>query len=497
VFLDAREIEPGSELRADLCIVGAGAAGITLARELRGSGRSILLLESGGLEADSETHDLQRGSASGQGYSPLEDTRSRFFGGSTNCWAGYCRPLEAIDFESRDWLPHSGWPLTRADLDPYYSRANPILGLGEHGLEPRRWLGERVDGGEFAAVGLRDGVFQFGTGPQRMGVAFRGELEAAQNVRIVLRANVTRIQLSQPGGSVSGLTVRALGRAAFAVRARRYVLAAGGIENPRLLLASNDVQQAGVGNQHDLVGRFFMDHPHVRHQADLVAHTPSQLMRYARREVAGRSFRGLLQPRAEWLRATRSLSFGAQIRELSGHGVNRFMLRVATASRAVDDWPLPPRAEREEPRLYGLVVHHEQAPNPDSRVTLASGRDALGMRRAHLHWQLGALDLTSAVRAHALAARALGLARLGRARVHLDEASGWPADMVAGNHHMGTTRMHDTPKHGVVDAAGAVHGVPNLFIAGSSVFPTVGSANPTLTIVALALRLADHLRGLA
>ena len=131
MFIDARQVEEGSELRAELCIIGAGAAGLALARELRGSARSICLLESGGLEADSETHELQRGTRSGEAYPPLEETRSRFFGGSTNCWAGYCRPLDAIDFEPRDWVPNSGWPFPRAELDPYYVRANRLLGLGE------------------------------------------------------------------------------------------------------------------------------------------------------------------------------------------------------------------------------------------------------------------------------------------------------------------------------------------------------------------------------
>lgn len=497
MLLDARAIEPDSELRADLCIIGGGAAGMTLARELRRSNQTVLLLESGGLEPDADTHDLQRGSSSGQTYSPLEQTRSRFFGGSTNCWAGYCRPLEAIDFDRREWVPHSGWPMSRADLDPHYARASQVLGLGEHGLEPEHWLGEPIDRGEFHEIGLREGVFHFGAGPLRMGVAFRDELEAAADVRILLRANVTHIQLSETGDAVSRLRVRALGRRPFSVRATRYVLAAGGIENPRLLLSSRDVQPAGIGNRHDLVGRFFMEHPHLLYQTDVVAHTPSRLARYAVQDIDGQSFRGLIQPTAEWLRANRSLSFGAQIRELQGHGLNAFLHRVAAASRAIDAWPAATTSDQEAALLYGLVVHHEQAPNAESRVTLGDERDALGLRRCHLHWQLGTLDLASAARAHELAARALGLVQLGRARVHLEDPPSWPLEMMAGNHHIGTTRMHADPRQGVVDASCAVHGVPNLFIAGSSLFPTAGSANPTLTIVALALRLADRLRRLA
>lgn len=493
MFLDARSIAEGSQLRADVCVIGAGAAGLTVARALRGSGRSVLVLESGGFEPEPATDDLQRGSQSGQHYARLDSTRSRFFGGSTNCWLGFCRPLDPIDFEQRDWVPHSGWPFGYDALAAYYVRASELLGLPAHGNPAARWLGASSEGADLEPIGLQEGVFHFGRGPLRMGPAFRDELEQSSEVRVALHTNVTRLVLDPVSGTLARTEARALGRQPFSVIASHTVLATGGIENARLLLASRDVAPNGIGNRYDLVGRFFMEHPHLRYHSRLIAHAPDRVARYALQEIEEGHVRGLLQPRASWLRETRSLNFDAQFRS-SDEQLSGSMRRLADASAQVDAWPAAAPAQPLRSAQFGLILHHEQAPNPASRITLGEQTDALGIPRVHLHWQLGELDWASVRRAHELAARGMGFARLGRASVDL--AGPWPADMAGGNHHMGTTRMHANERQGVVDANGAVHGVPNLFVAGSSIFPTAGAANPTLTIVALALRLADHLRSL-
>jgi len=496
LFVDGRELAKGAELRADLCIVGAGAAGLSLVGALRGSGLSICLLESGGFEADPATSDLLRGSRSGQAYSPLEATRSRFFGGSTNCWAGFCRPLDAIDFETRDWVPDSGWPFSRSELDPYYERAHRLLGLAGHDLPAGYWTPPDVEPPDFGEAAMREGWFQFGAGPLRMGPLFRDELSADTEVLAVLYANAIHVQLDGAGRRVAWLRARALGRGAFSVVANRYVLATGGIENPRLLLASRDVQPDGVGNQHDLVGRFFMEHPHLRSVARVVTHARSRLAHYERRSAGGQRVLGLLRPDERWLRRTRSLNFDAHLRVARQAELTGWQQQLAVATREIDAWSREPAAAAEAAASYEVITHHEQAPNRESRVRLARESDALGLPRAHLHWQLLPEDRLAASRAYDRLAAAFALAGVGRARVELEQTADgarWPSDMTGGNHHMGTTRMHADPRHGVVDAQGAVHGVGNLFVAGSSLFPTAGAANPTLTIVALALRLADHL----
>lgn len=491
MFLDARDIAEGAQLQADICVIGAGAAGLSLVRSLRGSGKSILVLESGGLDRDPSTDELSQGSRSGWRYPPLERTRSRFFGGSTNCWEGFCRPLDPIDFEERDWVPHSGWPFPQRALAPYYARARALLGLPDDDQPAPDWLGGSGEGPEIAPIGLQEGLFHFGDGPLRMGGAFRDELTRSTRVRVALHANVTQLVLDPLSGTLARTEVRALGRRPFSVVASQTVLATGGIENARILLASRDVAGHGVGNQNDLVGRFFMEHPHLRYHARLIAHSPAQVARYSFQETPDGYVRGMLQPLAGWLRDNRSLNFDVQFRGPETR-LSRSMRQLADASAQVDAWPTPAPNRPLQPAHFGLILHHEQAPNPASRVTLASQRDALGTPRAHLHWQLDALDWTSAVQAHELAARAMGFARLGRASLDLNGS--WPQDMTGGNHHMGTTRMHTDPRRGVTNPDGAIHGVPNLFVAGSSVFPTAGAANPTLTLVALAIRMADHLR---
>jgi choline dehydrogenase-like flavoprotein len=427
----------------------------------------------------------------GQHYQKLDGTRTRFFGGSTNCWAGFCRPLDPIDFTERAWVPHSGWPFGRRELDPYYARAHVVLKLGSYDYDAAHW------GGDDAVLQdgpLRNHVFQYGDGPIRMGSAYRDELRRAPGIRVLLHANAVGIELGEGGGAVEGIRAQCLGGPAFRVSARRYILAAGGIENPRLLLASANVQSGGIGNADDLVGRFFMEHPHLRFHATLLARSSAPFEFYDLRKVGEKLARGVLVPREAWLKREKLLNHSIQLRGSDGGEAAVFLRALAAATAETDDWggDAPPHGAA---KLYPLIFHCEQAPNPASRVTLGPEKDPLGMPRVRLDWRLQEIDKRSAIRAHWLAAQALGLARLGRVQVTLDDDPvTWPLDMTGGNHHMGTTRMHRDPKRGVIDERSYVHGVANLLVAGSSVFPTAGAANPTLTIVALALRMADQLK---
>jgi choline dehydrogenase-like flavoprotein len=272
----------------------------------------------------------------------------------------------------------------------------------------------------------------------------------------------------------------------FSVRAGVFVLAAGGIENARLLLASDGVMRDGVGNAHDLVGRFFMEHLYVD-DAARIAVPPRFAARYATSQRVG----------PQLVRCALSLSDRTQRDE-----------ELSAATFVVTGPPAPARwagrlratARRAVASLRSTVtlpVKHvqEQVPNRDSRVVLSRERDRLGSRRADLDWRVSPVDKRVAARSYTILDRALRTAGTGRiVDSRLDDGPDWPVDLRGARHHMGTTRMHTDPKRGVVDGNGRVHGVANLYVTGSSVFPTSGSANPTLTIVALALRLADHLK---
>ena len=481
---DARGIADQPTLDCDVCVVGAGAAGITIARALSRSGLKVLVLESGGLGFDQRTQNLSGGRSVGQpagvGYSHL-----RYFGGTTNHWRGWCRPLDEIDFEPRESVPHSGWPLRRSDLDPYYDAARDVCELREDSFDPAHWAARTGTRMFRPTRDVASTVFQVSP-PTRFGEVYREELRRADDVTILLHANVTRVQLAEGGRAVEALRVATLSVRRFTVRARRYVLAAGGIENPRLLLASNDVRRHGIGNEHDLVGRFFADHPHlfvgsIRFPAD-----PRASAYYGVHPVGA-------HPRAEvgltttdrFVRAERLLRI--YLVPLPGPAPAPLDAEVRAVGRDL--------AGADLGRAHTITKRTEQAPNPDRRVTLGRRTDELGVPSVVIDWRISEIERRSAARSLAAIAASLGALGVGRIwnRLLVEEDRVW-REARGGSHHIGTVRMASDPRDGVVDADCRVHGVSNLYVAGSAVFPTTGYANPTFTIVALALRLAEHLR---
>ena len=290
MLLDARQVAPGSTLTADVCIIGAGAAGITLARALAASGHTVVLLESGGFQPDDATQALYRGSSVGLpldpiGHQGLDGPRLRYFGGTTNHWAGYCRPFPELDFEPRSYVPRSGWPMARAALDPYYAVAEDTCRLGPYDYDVSSWEAR----GALKVPILNSEttphtIVQLTTQP-RFGVIYRDDLTRSPAIQLVLWANVTRLGLADDGSAISTIDVKTLSGNVFAAVATAYVVATGGLEVPRLLLASNDKRPAGIGNEHDLVGRHFMEHVNVAGgpvaltigEAEIAPYTPTPL----------------------------------------------------------------------------------------------------------------------------------------------------------------------------------------------------------------------------
>jgi len=516
MLIQAGELEFGRTIETDVCVIGGGAAGIALAREFDGAGFDAWLLESGTEAFDRATQDLYIGQLAGRETFPLDISRLRFFGGTTNHWRGACRPHDPIDFAANDWMPHSGWPISRESLEPYYRRAGKLCEL-EGDAFTLDELGDpetRIPGFDGAVV--ETPVFQFSP-PTRFGTAYREALQRSRNVTVCLGANVTALRAQDPPRWIDRVEVKTLGGHGWSLRARHFVLATGAIENARLLLASNDVAAAGLGNGHDNVGRYFMDHLIASRGGTLVARPGS---------VAG-LFLDLY--RQGWHRPKAMLNLGAGARaryRLGGHSIMlfpaasspglqsyRYLSGVLETDHEIQDlwkhignilsdasdvashlyyrhWSDDP-----QPVKFNLYSQCEQAPNPDSRVVLTNERDALGMPRVALDWRLSELDRRTLVEGQRLIAEEIGRVGLGRVQTAFEGLpEPLPGSIIGDYHHMGTTRMHASPRHGVVDADCRVHGVGNLHVAGSSVFPTCGSANPTLTLLALTLRLADHLR---
>jgi choline dehydrogenase-like flavoprotein len=549
MILDANNLPDDATLRADVCIVGAGAAGISMALQFLGSGIEVLLLESGALAQEPDTQALYAGAVVDERvHSPPDRYRQRRFGGTTTIWGGRCMPLDPIDFEARDYVPHSGWPFAREALLPYYPRANQLCEAGDFSYTAAATF---RDGGRPMIEGFESTYFSSDTlerfsCPTDFGARYGQRLRAASNITVVMHANVTAIRLLPGGDRVAALDVRTLSGKRLQARASHFVLAAGGLEVTRLLLASRDVQSAGIGNQHDVVGRYYMCHLAGSMGALKILKPPGAVHHGYEISEEGIYCRRRLALRPEVQRAQRLGNFVARLHhpritdpahrssvlsllylakplipyEYSRrlHGDARASLRawlkhlgnvvtgpleaIAFAWHVLRDRKL---AERKFPsiivtskaNLYSIDFHAEQQPDAASRVMLDSAHDALGMPRLRIDWRYTAGDVDTVTRAIALLAAEFTRSGVGR----LDyEPATVEAEMTRygayGGHHIGTARMGSDPRDSVVDGNCRVHGIDNLFVASAATFPSSSQANPTLTVVALSLRLAAHLRWL-
>jgi choline dehydrogenase-like flavoprotein len=459
---------------ADVCVIGCGPAGITVASLLVAAGARVVALETGSQEASPEAAELAAGQATGpvikdyDGY--LAESRQFRVGGAGAGWGSrgrmWCIPFCPLDFERRDWVSDSGWPISAEELQPYADRVSAMLGLPPF-ARPVLLADSDQAGGEVLSY-----AYYY---PPDSGVFLRtfGELVAGRRCTVLL--GTTAVELTRRRERVTAVrAVRADG-SRCTVEADQFVLAAGGIESARMLL--HDASLAGR-EPPPALGRYFMEHFHV-YAGKVSFPDASAWAEYLDTQIepgTGHGWMRVLGLRASRQRRERLLNATVQLVGPPGPG------------GAVD-----------------LLVRAEQEPNPLSRVELARERDRLGRPRARLTWLSTELDWDSVVRTASIVTECLERSFGARAELAIRADQPWPwppcgpggpagsALPTWGHHHMGTTRMHPDPEHGVVDADCRVHGTGNLFVASSSMFPTSGFANPTFTIAALAHRLAEHL----
>lgn len=541
LLLDSHFMQKGDQLQADVCIVGSGPAGLTIAEEMEGLGYSVLVLESGGFEHEEESASLNKGRTThAEGFPTLDVIRARRYGGTANRWAVNlnnsihgCRmvPFYASDFEKRDWLPDSGWPISRTDLDPYYERAQFLCGLKQYKYDTANWVDETHKPLPIQGDRLHTAMYQFVPGEFFLHT-LRSILTLSVCTTIVTHANVQELLTDADGGRVVAAKIANLRGGEFVVNARIFILATGGLENARLLLLSNSKRVAGLGNTYDLVGRYFMDHP--QSHGNLLFFSDAAMMarlnfydmrvvngdhvmgRFALTESAMRRERllgitAMLVPRTPGdgsiaVKSLRALArqvlkyrrfpdhIGEHVRsvimglpDLAQFAYHRATHTDHHYSIDVGGW-----SQEEHPEVFNaveLVMSVEQTPHRENRVRLNHEADRLGRLKLDLHNKWRGDD-----QAH--------FERIAEVFTQEFERSGIghfvPNDrflMTMSSHHpTGTTRMHVNPRHGVVDATARLHDVPNLYVSGSSVFPTDSALNPTLTIMALAIRLADHVK---
>jgi choline dehydrogenase-like flavoprotein len=534
-----------SELRgavAPVLIVGAGPAGIVQALELRRHGINVVMLAGGadGFDAkfqalaDAEIADPSR-------HAPMQIAVRRALGGTSLLWGGRCVPFDDIDFADRPHVPEGGWPLDHDAIRPWYEVGMRYLNAGA------AWFSAPLTGVAAMADCRLDELERWSE--RRNLRQLHGQaLESDPGLKIILGAVATGLDIDPASGRIDGVTVAQASGERMTLRARSVVLACGGLETTRLMLAARIEQPRLFGGAASPLGRFYMAHFEGR-IADVVFSSalPDDTFdffiddseRYARRRItisaATQQREGLLNlcvwpdnpllsdpSHRSAILSLAYLSLAAPVlgRFLEPEAIRRKYLEhgvAAVSSHLRNIAGGLPEAVREAsrflyrryaktPRLpgffignkarrYALFYHGEQAPNPASTVSLAQARDALDIPRLRIDLRYSRFDADSVVASHRIIDRNLREAGLGRLDYHFPE--GELADrvwdrMTDGYHQIGTIRMAADSKRGVVDADCRVHGTPNLFVAGSAVFPTSGQANPTLLITALSARLAAH-----
>ena len=530
MFFDARRLD-SNVVDADVCIVGAGAAGITMACRFAGTSLSVLLLKSGGFELDQETQSLYDGDNVSFDKFPLQATRLRYFGGTTNHWGGMTPRLSSSVMAPRPDMPLSGWPIAHDELIKYYPAAEKICQLGGAEWDKTdHW--QRITGHKplHLARGAIVPKIVFCSPPTRFGIAYRSTLKAAKNVKVFLYGNAREVVVNDSTSHAERIEVQCIGGNRFSVKAKVFVLALGGLETPRLLLLSRAQAPAGLGNIYGNVGRHYMDHPNVSGGLlQLSANAPDYGFFEQRVTKDGRRVTGLFVPKPgvvedegigdfrvglspapsppAGLRSLRELSHFYSNPEVGvdlGRHLANILLDIDQVGNVVaknvfgrNGGYLTSQANGNlDGRTAWCEVCAEQFPNPDSRVSLAHDTDIFGQQRIRLDWRLKPTDLRTMRRAMQLFAAAVAACGHGRVRLTRELLTSNFLDLVEiASHPMGTTRMSSDPRKGVVDANLLVHGMDNLYVCSSSTWPTSGGwMNPTLTIVALAVRMAERIR---
>lgn len=516
MFIDINNLSNNSVITTDICIVGAGAAGIAIAKEFQDTNLSISLVESGGLVQEKNTEELNYGENVGE-HSISFYQRKRFFGGGTNCWGGNCAPFDDIDFEDRDYVPFAKWPISFAEIQKYYPRTQELCGLDNPNYDSSYWqnveLLYKKQHIELSNQYFDTKVFQ--NKALRFGKEYKNIFKKKNsNIDVYLNATITNLELNNSGKVIDCIHASSLENKNIKIKSKYFILAAG-IENARLLLQSDNVNKKGIGNEHDTVGRYFMAHI-LMFTGFLIENPPYKNLDLYKLTILGNEKQRVLSTfhlKENIQREYCLLNYAAHISKLNllknwqdhiifqgeiiANEFSKLQKKIFYSSEATKNNcfldsvnNIPSKAS-----IYALGAWSEQAPSPDNRILLSSEKDRLGVRKILMKWKLNQIDKYTVAKGQELLNKEFIRSGVGKVIPNIpDYKEKWPRDIVRAAHYMGGTRMSNNPKEGVVDKNCKVHGIENLFIAGGSVMPTSGATMVTYNLLALAIRLADHLK---
>lgn len=505
-------------IEAQVCIIGSGPAGGIVAAKLAKENVDVLLLEAGGDLPNYSCESISKTNL----FSDVSDMRfgwSWQFGGSSNLWAGRSCPLEEVDFEKRSWVPDSGWPFKAEELTPYYRQAADVLGIP--GFEYFSTLDE-LDAKQSRLTslaqdnnGLEAKCFQWAKEPFIVSDYLRTIEKDCPTLRILLNATVSRLQEKSDGSSIESVQITKPDGTTVTVKAQQFVVAAGGIETPRLLLNSNEVRPAGIGNDYDTVGRYFSIHP----KADMAAlilneSVPTSHAFFMDRPLGVGSFRyglGFSKKEQERLELLNHYVQLSPLLEYQANQAFEVMKKTKILNNALIDrsklvqgflpglgkivYEAMGRIAKFQPRSKKFILRGflDQYPERENRIMLSSDKKEDGTQQVDIQWRFSDKDKESVMRFFSHFDKMVRKYNIGQVEFSgLEKLDDWPLVCIH-SHFMGTTRMGEDKKTSVTDKNARVHSSKNLYLAGPSLFPAYGYANPFLTITALSLRLGDHL----
>jgi choline dehydrogenase-like flavoprotein len=498
MFKDLKDFPSNSILRYDICIAGTGPAGISVAKQLLGTNLKIAIIESGGLEPEPEYQELNEGINSGPRYLSLDSSRLRCFGGAGKLWAGHCAPFKSDEFDKKSYVPLSGWPISLDDLKVYYKQAAEMLGISYEKFYNKDLLGKTFKEKSFKEIN-RDNSFLSANFRQVSNVdnrdlaeKYRNDFESSVNTHVIFHSTVTKLNFSKNTKNVESVSIADLNNNSGIIKAKIFVLACGALENPRILLTSKKFYKKETHIDSNLVGSCFMSHPSITEVAEIhkstvekhITKNDSDNTLQVSFEVNSRE-----RMKQKILRHSLSIAPSADLLDKSTYSSGRIFSRF---KKLFEDFNLF------SSNIWNLSVGLELPPRLSNNLKLHNTKDALGVSKINIFWDdLGKIEKDTVVKSVKTIARELGLLGTGKIKFKNELLSGQSYkfdDPI--NHHIGTTRMSDSSKTGVVDKNCKVFGVSNLYIAGSSVFTTSSIVSPTYTIIAISLRLGEYLKNI-